>query len=57
MLGATDNMEKVFYWVLSLRKKLWINANLEQLRTYHPSPNSTSTLTCYQLTAVGLREG
>ena len=36
MLGAADNMEKVFYWVLSLRKKLWINASLEQLRTYHP---------------------
>ena len=28
----------------------------EQLRS-HPSPNPTLTLTCYQLTVVGLREG
>ena len=28
----------------------------EQLRSY-PSPNPTLTLTCYQLTVVGLREG
>ena len=40
-----NNMEKVFYLVICLRKKLWINASLEQLRTYHPSPNPKSTLT------------
>ena len=28
----------------------------EQLRS-HPSPNPTLTLTCYQLTVIGLREG
>ena len=28
----------------------------DQLRTY-PSPNPKLTLTCYQLTVVGLREG